>query len=254
MNILKVIFVLSTILISFSISAEYTARFYLFDLAFKNNVVNVVEGDTTPQPGGGAEEIDFVISRTSGYNHDTFSLIVNYNNYNCFSIVTPPNVEIYIERCNVSSFPSVSNIDVSTLVPGVYNFQLIVSDTWGYPALKTYNFSFEILAVPSDNSSDEQLSFGYHKKEIEYREEFSISIIDSTFECYRINIITEGYGRIESNCTTEYPQSKTIDTSIYLPAYTGIVEFSVEGFNTDPVTLEKIDLKVYPFKVNVRPE
>lgn len=253
MNILKVIFVLFTILlISFSISADYMARFYLFDIDFKNNVA-VVDGNITEQPGGESGEIEFVISRTSGYNHNSFNLIVNSNSYNCFKLETPPNVEIYLERCNVSSYPIISTIDVETLAPGVYNLQLIVSDNYGSPALKTYNFSFEIIAVPADITSDSQLSFGYYRSEVKQGEDFSISIIDSTFECYRINLITEGYGDIETNCTTDFPKSKTINISSYLPTYTGNVQLSVEGFNAEPVTLQEIDNRIYPFTVNLTP-
>lgn len=242
-------------LMTFSLisSAEYTVKVFIDGLSVNTTNTPVVEdGDPTEQNGGEAGELTFTVSRTSGYNHNSYILTITSNAYNCFSITQETVLGRFpYEYCN-ETYPYVENLDLSTTLPGIYTFEVQALDEYGGAAIKSYTFNLEILEIQYDDASDSELSFGYYRKVIEQGGDFSVNINSSTFNCYEINILTDNWGTLESGCPSAgFHYATTVDLSWDFPDFFGNLELEVVGYNIDETTWEIVDRKSYPFNVTV---
>lgn len=250
------------ILISSSLfaNADYTAKIFIDGLSMKSEKVeypDIIDGDITEQLGGVEGEFTFKISRTSGYNHNSFILTVLSKTNECFKI----NNEFFFGEFPSSycyrDLPDEINIDVTDKPAGIYNFVITTHDDSESPTINSYNFTIEVLAIDSDIKSDGDLTFGYFGKVINQGTSFSLNITNSTFGCYKIKLLTNNYGYVDGDCPTSgYPVSRVIELSNDLAEeeYTGVLDFVIEGYNNDPITWDEIDNKIYPFSIKVNPK
>lgn len=257
MKIIKLLTISILITSSLYVNAEYTAKIFLEGISMKNEVSNppeiIKDGDETVKNGGEDGELKFKVSRTSGYNHNKFILTVESNSYNCFKLEYPDIYNYETEDCyDSNSYPIDIELETYDFPVGVSNLKISGTDDYNGVKIKSYDFSVELLPIDNDSKSDSDLSFGYYRKVVDQGSSFSYSIKESTFDCYRINVMIPNYGyyEIDGSCSNETEIYGVVDLYGDLYNLIGEVEFSIEGFNEDPINYEK-DNKFYPFIVTI---
>ncbi len=255
-QISKIKYFVFAFLMSFTLiaSAEYTVKVFIDGLSV-NSAVNPVpetDGDPTEQTGGDSE-FTFKVSRTTGYNHNSFIFIAESNYHNCFRIINEATFgPTPYEYCDIEQYPYEVTLETHDAAPGIYNFQVETMAAYEGVSIKTYNFTIEILAVDPDPKSDSDLTFGYHKKVITQGEQFTVSVNSSTFECYKLNILNDNYGAYDTICRDNgFPSISLVNLEWDFPDFVGVLQLEIEGYNLDVNGINEIDNKKYPFSVTV---
>lgn len=258
-QISKIKYFVFAFLMGFSLiaSAEYTVKVFIDGLSVNSAVNpgpgNETDGDPTEQTGGDSD-FSFSISRTTGYNHNPFIFTAESNNYNCFRIINDPTFGTTpYEFCDIEEYPYSYDLNTQDAAPGIYNFQVETISAYEGVAIKTYNFTIEILAVEPDSKSDGDLTFGYHKKVINQGDTFTVSIMSSTFDCYRLNVLNDDFGTYQTMCknNTGLPSISLVETGWDFPDFVGVLNLEIEGYNIDVNTEAETGHKIYPFSVTV---
>jgi hypothetical protein len=237
---------------SLTVNADYTAKIFIEEISLKGLTpppTPGVDGDTTEQTGGESGQLTYTVSRTSGYNHSQFNVEIKSNSYDCFSVTPPPAIGSSVEYCGVG-YPYNNNLYIKYAPPGIHTFEVKALNEYGGVAVKSYSFNIEILPIADDKTSDGDLSFGFYKKIINQGEEFSVAINSSTFDCFEINIITNGAGNVESGCSVTYPYSASVYLNDYGLLDAGEVQLEISGYNLG----DELNAKKYPFYVTVNEE
>jgi hypothetical protein len=218
--------------LSLSSNADYTVKMFVDGVKLTNATAPVIgeDGDLTDQSGGDAGAFTYTVSAKSGYNHSSFILNVTSNESSCYSITQATIIgSSPVEYCG-GAFPHSTNLNVSTALPGVYNFVLKALDSSGGAVVKTYNFNIEILEMPV--YGDDRLKYSFHKKIINDGESFSLTILSSSYECFDI-INNDTWTNIRTSCagSASLPYVTTISSITDMTATNGGLNLQIYGYS-----------------------